>query len=412
MEQHSVPIYDADWGADEEVLLLEAAEVHGLGSWEDIANHIGGFRTVDEVRDHYIDTYIHSSKFPLPERVDPNDTTLLTENPHEEFQARKKQRIEERREAAKTAPPAAPAQKPAVTEPKCDEVEGYMPARLEFETEFRNKAEEKIQHMYFEPGDGINPHTGEIDPETDLKLQVLDVYNCRLNARTDRKRVMFEHNLLEYGKNEQIHKERTEEERDLCNKTKPFAKMMNHKEFSEAATGFELEHQLRQAVTQLQDWRSVRISDLKSGKKYESEKRVRAKLPVPTGQPSAITALTAPELPGRLKSAQLPNGARRGLLANGTANSTLTSGKIKYNTLPIRGVRPLELTPENATYLQLFTKEEQELCSLLRMMPKAYIAIKNSLLGEAVNTGGSLTKEAFREICKVCNIIPSVGVCG
>jgi transcriptional adapter 2-alpha len=402
-------------------LLLEGAEVYGLGSWADIADHIGGFRTKEEVRDHYIDTYVKSSKFPLPERADPNDTTLLDANPRDEFQAKKKRRIEERKEAAKTAPPAAPKQKPTASVPACHEVQGYMPGRLEFETEFANEAEEAVQHMQFDPGDGINPRTGEIEPEMELKMAVMDIYNSRLTARAERKKVIFEHNLLEYRKNAQIDKKRTKEERDLFNKVKPFARMMNHKDFSEAATGFEFEHNLRQAVAQLQDWRSVRISDLKSGEKYESEKQTRAQRPAPTGQfdriagirpkpvppietPSATTALTAPELPERLKSTQVPNGAQRGPLTNGTANSTLTNGKTQYITLPVSGVPPLKLTPENATDLHLLTKEEQELCSLLRMMPKAYIAIKDGLLREAMKTGGSLKKKAAREVCRVRNI--------
>ena len=76
IEPHSIPIYDEGWGADEELLLLEGAEQYGLGSWADIADHIGGFREKDEVRDHYIQTYIESSQFPLPERASPRDTQL------------------------------------------------------------------------------------------------------------------------------------------------------------------------------------------------------------------------------------------------------------------------------------------------------------------------------------------------
>ena len=37
-----------------EFALLEGAETYGLGSWADIADHIGGFWTKDEVRQHYI----------------------------------------------------------------------------------------------------------------------------------------------------------------------------------------------------------------------------------------------------------------------------------------------------------------------------------------------------------------------
>ena len=87
IEQHSIPIFTEDWGADEELALLEGAETYGLGSWADIADHIGGFREKDEVRDHYIKTYLESAKFPLPERCSPHDTTLSDSIPREEFQA-------------------------------------------------------------------------------------------------------------------------------------------------------------------------------------------------------------------------------------------------------------------------------------------------------------------------------------
>ena len=139
VEQNSIPIYTDDWGADEELLLLEGSERYGLGSWNDVAEHIGGYRQKDEVRDHYIDTYIDTALFPLPELADPADTQLFERVPKEEFQARKKRRIEERSEAAKTAPPATPKQKPTASVPSCHEVQGFMPGRLEFETGVRQR---------------------------------------------------------------------------------------------------------------------------------------------------------------------------------------------------------------------------------------------------------------------------------
>ncbi|KAI5308579.1 Transcriptional adapter ada2, partial [Ascosphaera atra] len=214
IEQNSVPIFTPDWGADEELLLLEGAEIYGLGSWADIADHIGGFRSKDEVRDHYIDTYINSSNFPLPERADPNDTRLQIEISKEEFQARKKRRIEERKEAAKQQPPSTPKQKPTASVPACHEVQGYMPGRLEFEHEYLNDAEEGVQSMSFEPGVGVGPN-GTLDAEMELKMIVKDIYNSRLDERVKRKRIIFEHDLLDYRKNIAIEKKKTKEERDL-----------------------------------------------------------------------------------------------------------------------------------------------------------------------------------------------------
>ena len=428
IEQHSIPIYTKDWGADEELLLLEGAEVYGLGSWADIADHIGGYRTKEEVRDHYIKTYIDSPNFPLPEKADPKDISLLEEVPREKFQARKKQRIEERKEAAKSAPPATPKQKPTASVPACHEVQGYMPGRLEFETEFANEAEEAVQSMQFEPGEGVNPRTGELDLEMELKMVVMDIYNSRLTARAERKKTIFEHNLLEYRKATAIDKKRTKEERDLFNKAKPFARMMNRSDFNDTAQGFEYEHNLRQAIAQLQDWRQMGIGDLKSGEKYETEKQVRAQRPAPTGSfdrlagvrapkpappietPSATTALTAPELPERLKpqppTLSLPVQTK-GPLTNGTSNLTNPPPHIAnqkpppFSIIPLTNTQPLKLTHENATDLHLLTREEAELCSMLRLMPKAYLVIKEGLIREAVKAGGAMKKKVAREICKV-----------
>lgn len=421
--------------------------MYGLGSWADIADHIGGFRTKEEVRDHYIKIYVESSKFPLPERADPKDVSLLEENPREKFQARKKRRIEERKEAAKSAPPATPKQKPTASVPACHEVQGYMPGRLEFETEFANEAEEAVQHMQFDPGDGTNPRTNELEPEMELKMVVMHIYNSRLTSRADRKKVTFEHGLLEYRKNAAFDKKRTKEERDLFNKAKPFARMMNHVDFDTFTVNLEYEHNLRQAICQLQDWRQMRIGDLKTGEKYEADKQTRAQRSAPTGTfdrlagvriskptppveiPSATTALTAPELPERLKptpSAPAPastiqpavaattNGSTaKGPLTNGTSNThTLPAShtqqqpqpqpqKPHFNILPLTNTQPLKLTNENATDLHLLTKEEAELCSVLRLMPKPYLVIKEGLIKEAMKSGGALKRKLAKEVCKV-----------
>ena len=404
--------------------------MYGLGSWADIADHIGGFRTKDEVRDHFIEIYVKSSNFPLALKADPRDTSLQEENPREKFQARKRRRIEERKEAAKTAPPAAPKQKPTASVPACHEVQGYMPGRLEFETEFCNEAEEAVQHMQFEPGNGENPETGEIDPEMELKMVVMDIYNSRLTTRADRKKIIFEHQLLDYRKNSAIDKKRTKEERELHNKTKPLARIMNHPDYETFATNIEYEHNLRQAIGQLQNWRQMRVGDLKTGEKYEQDRQARAqrssvtstvdRLAAPRSKqtpmvetPSATTALTAPDLPERLKPtppAPMSSTANpsKGPLTNGTSNAqNLQNGNSKdsknhYTVTAVAGTPPIRLTSENTTDLHLLSKEEVELCSTLRLMPKPYLVIKDGLMKEAMKTGGFLKKKLAKEVCKVC----------
>lgn len=274
-----MPIFDLEWGADEELLLLEGAEIYGLGSWADIADHIGGGRDKEEVKRHYIETYINSSKFPLPELCDPKDTGGFDQIPKEEFQAKKKRRIEAKKVALQ-ASPLPPKQKPTTSGPSCHEVQGYMPGRLEFETELDNDGEHAVAAMYFDPGDGLNPTTNQVEPEVDLKLTVMDIYNSKLTQRALRKRVMFEHGLLEYRKTQAIDKKRSKEEKDLLTKSKPFARLMNKRDYEEFSEGLLRELTLRQAVTQLQEWRKNGIISFEGGAAYEIEKVQRVSFAV------------------------------------------------------------------------------------------------------------------------------------
>ncbi|PNY28780.1 Transcriptional adapter 2 [Tolypocladium capitatum] len=428
IEQNSFPIFSREWGADEELLLLEGAEIYGLGSWADIADHIGGFRDKDEVRAHYLETYVISPRFPLPKRCSPHDCELANEVPREEFQARKKRRIEDRREKAKNAPALQPKTKPTASVPSCHEIQGYMPGRLEFETEYANEAEEAVQHMQFDPGDGLNPRTAELEPEMELKLTVMEIYNCRLTQRVERKKVIFEHELLDYRENTKLEKRRNKEEKDLLQKAKSFARIMNHIDFEDFNQGLLDELNLRQAISQLQEWRNMRIGDLRSGEKYETEKGQRMQKAIPMGsmdrdrlainqrskqvpppEPmSGAALLVAPEL--AIRPAPQTNGE-----VNGDGGKPPTNGhtngvngvnghepaKPKQVPQPISGVQPLQLSQDNAPDLHLLTTEEAKLCEVVRLQPKPYLMIKEQILKEALKTNGTLKKKQAKEICRL-----------
>lgn len=358
---------------------------------------------------------------------------LANEISREEFQARKKRRIEERREAAKNAPTLQAKTKPTASVPSCHEIQGYMPGRLEFETEFCNEAEEAVQLMQFDPGDGINPRTGEMEPEMELKLTVMEIYNCRLTQRVERKKVIFEHNLLDYRENTKSEKKRSKEERDLLNKAKPFARMMNRVDFEQFCQGLIDELNLRQAIAQLQEWRSLRIGDLLSGEKYEQEKQARiqksiplgsmdrerlasaqrSKQPPPPDPPSGAALLVQPELPARMQSPHVIAEAEKLSMMkaeehekmNGgsaiVANGNATPSKQKFLPQPIPGIQPLPLSQDNAPDLHLLTPEEVKLCEVLRIQPKPYLMIKEQILKEAVKGNGSLKRRQAKDICRV-----------
>ena len=273
-------------------------------------------------------------------------------------------------------------------------------------------------------------------------MVIMDIYNSKLTLRSTRKRQIFEHNLLEYRKNAAIDKKRTKDERDLFQKVKPYVKLLNHNEWSELATGIEHEHHLRQAIIQLREWRANKIGDLKSGEKYEQDKAQRAanrttglgsldrmpgirptKGPQAPETPAATIALTAADLPERLKSQLLrppasalkkeanaklaaANGKPKQPLANGTGNAA-TPEKEKpqprkdFQPPAMHGVAPLKLIPQDSADLHLLSGEEKELCSALRLVPKAYLALKEGILREAIKNGGALKKKDTKNLVKL-----------
>ncbi|KAL6768288.1 hypothetical protein ACKKBF_B38535 [Auxenochlorella protothecoides x Auxenochlorella symbiontica] len=61
----SFPIYHPEWGADEEILLVEGVELYGLGNWEAVGEHVG--RDPGEARAHYMSVYVETACFPDPQ---------------------------------------------------------------------------------------------------------------------------------------------------------------------------------------------------------------------------------------------------------------------------------------------------------------------------------------------------------
>ena len=60
---------------------------------------------------------------------------------------------------------------------------------------------------------------------------------------------------------------------------------------------------------------------------------------------------------------------------------------------------PLNLA--NSPLLHLLTPEEQTLCSQLRILPKPYLVIKETLVREYARRGGKLRRREARELVKI-----------
>ena len=207
------PLFDERWGADEELLLLEAIEMFGFGNWSDIAEHVST-KTKTECETHYNQTYLASPAAPLPDI-----TTALTNKQqqldggsvkHEDDAAQQTAGMKVEGSSSLPTPAAAassssgaidskdlkpastaaaaststssasattksgkPVSAPLPSRPKpksgLGHLVGYIPNRGDFDQEYENDAELLLADMEFKEED--------TKWEKELKLKVLDIYN-------------------------------------------------------------------------------------------------------------------------------------------------------------------------------------------------------------------------------------------
>ncbi|EOQ99467.1 hypothetical protein E3P92_02598 [Wallemia ichthyophaga] len=401
IEQHSYPIFTDDWGADEELLLLEGCQLYGLGNWLDVSGHIGS-RSKEEVADHYHNVYLSGDDCMPPSNADIK-IDLDT------FHARKKARIEELRNKPIEIPP--PKTKPLTSVPTNHEVGGFMPGRLEFEHEIENEAEVLIKDLEFGlvhgyKGDSLpdprrpgstsrvkieNSESGEAElpppppneeivedephPDLQLKLTLMDIYNGRVDKRLLAKRFIFDRGLLQHKKIQATERKRPRDEKDLVNRLKPFARLQSAQEHERFVDGLVYEMTLRKRIGELQEYRRMGLTNLADVDLYEKDKVARA---------------TFRPMPGREQLLQ--NGSSNSITAN-RRDSKKSEEFSRESTPSVRSIKKTPTSLASSQSLYLLNHEEQKLCQTLKILPKPYLVIKEAISREYHKRSGRLTKE-------------------
>jgi len=471
VELHSYPIFSDDWGADEELLLLEGISLQGLGNWQAIAEHVGT-RTKEEVEDHYNSVYINSPNWPLP-RMD-----LHFDIDPSEFQERKRRRIS----TMNTNPPPAPKLAPT-SAPGVHEIATFLPGRLEFEHELDNEAEDLVKDLEFGiclewggdeiiedendqdvrarakweeeqkakdntvgkrlPGlpngytnghhangdtplretrsntDEGNKVDGATDADADIeeltqpppietpeslafKLSFIEMYNQRVDKRHENKAFMFDRGLLNYKQMQAADKKRPKEEKDIVHRLRPFARLQTAEDFEVFTADILYESMLRKRIQELQHYRRMGLTTAADIDKYEADvaKRNQAKANLTHYHPSERLQLRAGS--GRQLSAD-PRSERgksheREMTPSGKHGSAAPSAS---GTGPPGRKMPAPLNLANSPSLHLLTPEEQTLCSQLRILPKPYLVIKETLVREYARRGGKLRRREARDLVKI-----------
>ena len=324
VEPYCFGVFENDWRADEEILLLEACESNGLGNWYDIAEHVGT-KTSQQCKEHYFKVYIDHENYPNP---NPN-LKSNQKNIQVETQIQVKRDIHS-----------------LVSQPASHEICGFMPHRFEFECEIDNEAESSIKDLVFEDDEPLS--------ERNVKLTMLEIYENYLEKRQVRKKFIFDRKLTDYKAHLASEKARPKEDRELINSLKPFARFCTPTGFNTLVDGLVVENELRQRIRMLQDMRREGITKFSAIPNAEKSKKVRD--------------TKVPELPKLIES-----------LGTSRAATPKSAGQ------PRKVGMPLDLT--NCVDYDLLSPSEQDLCSILRLIPKVYLEIKETLLREQAKNG-------------------------
>lgn len=389
-------VYSPGWRADEELLLLEAVESNGVGNWNDVAEQLAS-RPAEECKEHYMAVYIGNSA-----ALSKGDIEASRESLRRNKLVTKRPRMMNSDDAIAATP--TPQSVPAN-----HEIAGFMPLRGEFETEHENDAEVAIKDLQF---------TEEDSPaERQLKFTMLDIYSTVLERRAARHAFIFSHRLVEFKRQQTVDKARSKEERDLYAMLKPFARLLEASDFQRLLEGLAREEELRRQIATLQDLRRHGIRSFEEVSAFETErKHLELYLkggslhPHPSSLPAQpTTKITLPikephPLPAPSHFAQssvpaAPLATTISIPRPSTIDPSATSTTPTPTGTPVNGI-PLApassggrkaSTPLNISHaegVELLSEKERHLCSILRLYPRLYLSIKDTLIREYLKLGG------------------------
>jgi len=346
IELPDFPICDANWTAEEELLLLEGIELNGMGNWLDISEHIAT-KNVDQTRGHYLSCYINSPLYPLPW----TDQTFTPEQV-EQLKKRRKEERDNWKPAEKIS--TKPSGKPLTSQPSNHEVGGFMPLREEFETEHENDAESIISALGFQDDD-----TPE---ETELKLKMLEIYNWKLERRLERRHFILDRGLVNYKHHQGIDKRRTKEERDLCVSHRPFARFQTSPDFELFMDGILNERKIRNKIDQLKSYRRSGITSLVEVEYLEGDKKKEAEQKKSKESQYYYDRQPTSRRVGRERDDVV-------VVGKGAGRKALITDLI------------------GAEGAQLLSPKEYEFCAHLKLQPRAYIFMKETIIRECNEQG-------------------------
>lgn len=385
IEHVTTPLFDLEWGADEELLLLEGVSLFGFGNWSEIANHVGT-KSKGKCETHYNQVYLQSKTAPLP---DPSLKLSST-----------KPKIDEEHQKADLKQKSVSANQvtseAALNRRKTEgmaSVVGYQPLREDFEVEYDNEFEKIIADMEFSNED--------TEQERSLKLKVLELYNRTLDAREERRKFIIDRGLL-YSKDK---RKLTGEEKEIVKSFDPFARFHTREEHDEFIDGILNEHRLRRNIERLQEQRSVGVKTLAEGDFYEQEKSKKSVYQNLLRSKSSANRKSS--LGSNVKSYE---SRRRGFKSK---RASIEQAQLVLESTQEPGEFQVDSSMEGFHQLD---DTERLACAHLQLYPKQFLALRDHVVKESAarglldsNTSPALLKVDINRTKKIFDFYVSKG---
>jgi len=391
IDNMSFPLFTRDWGADEELLLLEAVEMFGLGNWTEVSEHVGT-KTKAQCHAHYFEVYVKSPCAPLPDMSKILGKGVPRMTP-EELKAEEDRKANENKDADEQKVLLESLANP--TEMKTDgniqELTGYNVKRNEFDPEYDMDAELPLAEMEFREND--------TEEDVQMKLRMIEIYNSRLQERARRKQFILERELLNVKRQQSQEKKRSQYERDLHGTMRVFARFLTSEEYDILLEGLAAEHRIRSRISELKEYRRNGIHTIAEGEDYDLEKRRRE---------TEFARLKAIETPTSKNIARANKFiVRDATQLNEQVNQMNNEEKltaVPTSRTPSSGLKRrmhLSLDLAGLPGVDLLNDAEKELCTGCRLLPVQYLSMKVQLMRESLKKGAPLNRNDVRNMFKI-----------
>ncbi|KAJ8535187.1 hypothetical protein ON010_g13551 [Phytophthora cinnamomi] len=341
----------------------------GMGNWKDIAEHVAT-KSDKKCEKHYLTAYL-GWKDLMPRFI--GDSTEVAEDKDKE--GKDKQPSTDEKAAEMNAASDHVLRGPPGERNGPSQLAGYMPLRGDFDVEYDNEAEMILADMEFSEADHPT--------ERELKLKVIQIYNQKLEKRTERKKFVVERGLLDYKLHQHTERKRPKEERELLAQVRPFARFQSPEEHDNFVEGLIAAMRLKKQILLLQEYRKNGVRTLAEAELYDADKKKRELDQAIQKQRDSASYLYES---GRTSSSGRDRANRwqnRDQGANGDAGGD--NSRTRGAAAGAAGLNAIAATfsVEGTPGCHLLTPKEKELCSRLKLLPKVIAA----LLGDQGRTG-------------------------